>query len=223
MPPLAITDDLGAAGVALLDKVAEAPNRSRAFAVFDAAEEVPRGEMKRIRDWYESEYLQVIAQRNNAAWLAFDDPAQKVAGRSALRVTPKLLAYCVDAPPAGYGSARWLARDVCDTFMRRPTTGRLRSLAFGVLNARGPHASLSRIVSGSVLRLLLAVAAVLLALPTVPGEVAHINVAIVGFVVLILSSVPWSDLGMARGLREVVGGATLSIAVGTPGGEHGHR
>ena len=160
-------------------------------------------------------YLDGMARQHGADWVRFRSAAgeaePETGGRTIVRLSGGLLEQAPAMPPSVFGGLLYAARAERMRFLEKRTPWRLHALAYQVDNAM-TGTSWGTAAAGLAARVLLTIAALLLASPLVESEARSLRAAWLLFAVLVVVTLPWSDVGALARLRPRKLGAVLSAA-----------
>ena len=202
-----------AAALAILEE----RGRLRAFSHLDQARTQAgvalTPDFERVRSWWNEAYLRAIAAQHGAHWIRMttecDPDGSAVPGDAPRTVSGRLLETLRTMPPPAFGTVLYATDDERRRFRRVGTQRALNGLAFAVRSALPGPSRRSAVVLGVVWRLVIsAVVIVLSLLPKGPD----LEVTVVAVVVLLLTTVPWSELWRLRDVARRNHEATITLS-----------
>lgn len=170
-----------------------------------------RGELRRIRDAYNTSYFDAMARQHEAEWISVTGSVHDVAqasDRAMLRVSGDLVVVTRTLPPAVFAhvlTASTVERSTWLAMRRRRDLWALTYKVNAVLTHRGLREDLLGVLRSVVLALL----AVLVAVPELGDQARWLPWAI--FIVTAMVAVPWQAGGVIRDLMPRSLDAGLSI------------
>jgi hypothetical protein len=155
----------------------------------------------RIREWWDEAYLRMIAENARADWVSFETSSKLGRNHHELPLPEELVAWARASTPATIAVAWDATEPQRERLHARPTWARVRDLAFGATRV-SVAPSRRGVLSGSILKLLLAVVVLALAAPWLSIGSLDNPWTWVAFVGAIATTVPFDSLGALLGLLK---------------------
>ena len=203
MAPAARPGQPGSAQAAgLASSLRNVVRRSEAFEIIEKAGLHPR-DQDRLRAWWNARYLRAIADQAGADWLSFEaaGPLQHSVRRSdrRIRLPRRLLEWARDANPASIALAWDTTSKQRERLRRRSSWASMRDLAYQATQIASARTRRG-VLRDSVLRLLVAAVAVVLAVPGFEAVALENPLTWIVFAGVIVTTVPFDSLLALAGL-----------------------
>lgn len=111
-----------------------------------------------------------------------------------LDVSSEMVRNATEVTPPMFGTLRWITGSQRSALLRNPTKSRKRDLNYAIKKCLATH-SRTRALWGAVARTLLAILAIVAAVPCLPQILHGWNPAWLAFAVAALATVPYDALG----------------------------
>lgn len=219
-PGVGWSEALGKIAADCLKRVIAEPTRSGVEALCTAAKRdapAAAAQIEQVRRWWESAYLMRIAESNEADWLRFTGGSGSLmgdggpalsgdrrslirgaahvtgSGRRRIRLGGALRETLSRVPPALYAIMRYHTAAESAALRRNPSVRRLNDLTYALTHLVEKKSRPIEIGAAGG-RGMLALIAILAALPNLSGTVFGVDVAWIAFAVATIATIPFNDL-----------------------------
>lgn len=167
--------------------------RSTAWALIDRS--LPPVGRETVRDWWNSGYLQMIARNAEADWVTFESGTSisPEGRRGEIQLSRRLIEWARTASSATVALAWDSSRHQREQLHARPSWGHMRNLAY-IVTQTGAASSRNSVLLDAAFKLLIAVVAILIAVPGIEFGIIDYPLTWMIFLGVIISTIPYESL-----------------------------
>ncbi|WP_295784701.1 hypothetical protein, partial [uncultured Microbacterium sp.] len=202
---------LSPAATALGRRLRLEPRRSGAWRRIDASG-LSLAERDALRTWWGKGYSQFLAARADADWISFNGGTSGPADSVRVALPTALLTWAQEVGPASFSQGWDAAASQRARLRRRPGWASMRDLAFIATSGTRP-ATRRRVLFGAAGTSLLAVAAIVLGVPSWEASEIAEPVTWAAFAVVAMTTFPWAAV---RSLIRLIGGERRAALIVLP-------